>query len=271
MMIFAGVDVGSMSAEAVLMKDGKILASTVIVVKPNPVESASLAMNAALEEAGLTLEDISYCVSTGYGREKIPFSDHNVSEISCHGKGAFWADQSIRTIIDIGGQDCKVIQIDKQGDLKDFIMNDKCAAGTGRFLEGIAKSFDVHVSDLGQMALNGSDPVPINSICTIFSQFDAMCFLADGRTMEDVALGVAEALAGRVNRLAGQVGVRDKVCMTGGVAKNQAVVIAMQKVVGHPVVPLSVDSQIVGALGAAIYAAERYQQQDVVLDNVAQG
>jgi predicted CoA-substrate-specific enzyme activase len=269
-MIFAGVDVGSMSAEAVLMKDNKILASTVIVVKPNPVESATLAMNAALETAGIALEDIDYCVATGYGREKIPFSDHDVSEISCHGKGAFWADPTIRTIIDIGGQDCKVIQIDEAGDLKDFIMNDKCAAGTGRFLEGIAKSFDVRVSDLGQMALNGSDAVPINSICTIFSQFDAMCFLADGRTKEDIALGVAEALAMRVNRLAGQVGIKDKVCMSGGVAKNQAVVIAMEKVISTPILPLTIDSQIVGALGAAIYAAERYQKQDVVLDKVAQ-
>ncbi|MDH4007580.1 MAG: acyl-CoA dehydratase activase [Desulfuromonadales bacterium] len=266
-MIFAGVDVGSMSAEAVLMKDDEILAASVIVVKPNPVESATEAMAVALAEAGLSLEQIDYCVSTGYGREKIPFSDHNVSEISCHGKGAFWADPSIGTIVDIGGQDCKVIQIDAEGDLKDFIMNDKCAAGTGRFLEGIAKSFNVQVADLGQMALNGSDPVPINSICTIFTQFDAMCFLADGRSREDIALGVAEALAQRVNKLAGQVGISGKVCMSGGVAKNQAVVKAMEKVIGHPIQPLRVDSQVVGALGAAIYAAERYLKFDEVIEN----
>ena len=269
-MIYAGVDVGSMSAEAVLMQDNEILASSVIVVKPNPVESATEAMSVVLQDAGVALEDIAYCVSTGYGREKIPFSDHDVSEISCHGKGAHWADASVRTIVYIGGQDCKVVRIDAEGDLADFIMNDKCAAGTGRFLEGIAKSFDVQVSDLGPMALRGSDPVPINSICTIFTQFDAMCLLADGRTKEDIALGVAEALALRVSKLACQVGVEDKVCMTGGVAKNPAVVKAMESAIGKEVVLLTVDPQIVGALGAAIYAAERYQKQEIVFDKAAQ-
>ena len=233
-MIYAGVDVGSMSAEAVLMQDNEILASSVIVVKPNPVESATEAMSVVLQEAGVVLEDIAYCVSTGYGREKIPFSDHDVSEISCHGKGAHWADASVRTIVDIGGQDCKVVRIDAEGDLADFIMNDKCAAGTGRFLEGIAKSFDVQVSDLGPMALRGSDPVPINSICTIFTQFDAMCLLADGRTKEDIALGVAEALALRVSKLACQVGVEDKVHVDGKLieVKEEKVYLAFNKPTG---------------------------------------
>lgn len=263
-MIFAGVDVGSMSAEAVLLENSKILASSILVVKPNPVESARLAMDMVLKDTGLSLKDIAFCVSTGYGRERIPFARHNISEISCHGKGARWANPDIRTIIDVGGQDSKVIRIDGAGDLSDFLMNDKCAAGTGRFLEGIAKTFGTHVSELGPLALNGVDPVPISSICTVFTQFDVMGFLASGRSREDVALGVACALARRVNRLVGKVGVRKEVCVTGGVAKNSAVVRELEKVIGAPIVGLSVDPQIVGALGAAIFAVEQYARLDAV-------
>ncbi|MEW6439822.1 MAG: acyl-CoA dehydratase activase [bacterium] len=257
-MIFAGVDVGSLSAEAVLIDEDEILASSIIVVKPDPVESAKIVMDLVLKESGLRKEEIAWCVSTGYGRERIPFAGHNVSEISCHGKGAFWANPEVRTIVDVGGQDCKAIRIDRSGDLADFVMNDKCAAGTGRFLEGIAKTFGVHVSELGPMALKGVEPVPISSICTVFTQFDVMVFLANGRTREDAALGVAEALAMRVNRLLSKVGIEDKLCVTGGVAKNASVVRALEKVTERNVCELGVDPQIVGALGAAIFARERW-------------
>jgi len=257
-MIFAGVDVGSMTAEAVLIDDDELLASTVLVATPDPVTSATIVMERVLAETGLRSQDVAYCVSTGYGRERIPFAQHDVSEISCHGKGAFWADPGIRTIIDVGGQDCKVIRIDSVGDLKDFVMNDKCAAGTGRFLEGVAKTMAVHVSELGPMALGGVDPVPITSICTVFTQFDVMTFLADGRTREDIGLGVAEALAVRLNRLVKRVGVEDRLCITGGVAKNVAVVRATEKVLGHDICSLRIDPQIVGALGAALFARERH-------------
>jgi len=269
-MIFAGVDVGSMSAEAVLLRENDVIATSIIVVKPNPVESATLVMDAVLKEAGVRQEEITFCVSTGYGRERIPFADQDLSEISCHGKGAFWANPKVRTIIDVGGQDCKAIRVDHTGELKDFVMNDKCAAGTGRFLEGIAKTFGVHVSDLGSMALNGVQPVPISSICTVFTQFDVMVFLADGRTKEDVALGVAEALATRVNRLVSKVGIADEVCVTGGVAKNPAVVRALEKVTERKVTDVPVDPQIVGALGAAIFARERYGKLNSV-EGVANG
>lgn len=257
-MIFAGVDVGSMSAEAVLLEDNKILAHSILVVKPNPVESARLAMEMVLKDTGLSLDDVTFCVSTGYGRERIPFAGHNLSEISCHGKGAWWANPEIRTIIDVGGQDSKVIRIDGAGDLSDFLMNDKCAAGTGRFLEGIAKTFGVHVSELGPLALEGIEPVPISSICTVFTQFDVMGFLAGGRSREDVSLGVAAALARRINRLIAKVGIMKEVCITGGVAKNPALVRELEKIIGMSITGLPVDPQIVGALGAAIFAEERY-------------
>jgi (R)-2-hydroxyacyl-CoA dehydratese activating ATPase len=257
-MIFAGIDVGSMSAEAVLMEDDSLLAKSIIVVEPNPVRSADRVMKTVLAETGLSLEDIAFCVSTGYGREKIPFAKHNVSEISCHGKGAFWANNRIRTIIDVGGQDCKVITVDDQGELVDFIMNDKCAAGTGRFLEGIARVFGIHVSELGPMALKGTVPAPISSICTVFTQFDVMGFLAEGKSKEDVALGVSEALATRVNRLVARLSAKSEICITGGVAKNNSVVKSLEKVMGVQISLLTVDPQIVGALGAAVLARNRY-------------
>ena len=176
-MIFAGCDVGSLSAEAVLMEDDRhILAHDIIVVKPDPVESATIVMDSVLQQAGLVYDDIDYCVSTGYGREIIPFSRHNISEISCHGRGAHWADPSIRTIIDVGGQDGKAIRIDAEGHLMDFVMNDKCAAGTGRFLEGVAGTLNVSIDELGPMSLRGKTAIPISSICTVFTQFDIMCF-----------------------------------------------------------------------------------------------
>ena len=258
-MIFAGVDVGSLSAEAVLVnEDAGILANEIIVVKPDPVVSASLVMDSVLKQQGLSYDDIDYCVSTGYGRERIPFAQQNISEISCHGKGAHWSVSSIRTIIDVGGQDCKVIRVDPEGNLKDFVMNDKCAAGTGRFLEGIAKTLGVDIGELGTLSLGGEDPVPVSSICTVFTQFDVLCFLAEGKKPEDIGMGVAEALATRIMRLIRRVGIEESLCITGGVAKNKSVVKSLQEVTGHRITELSVDSQIVGALGAALFAMERF-------------
>jgi predicted CoA-substrate-specific enzyme activase len=249
-----------MSAEAVLFDGEKIKAHSTIVVKPNPVQSATIVMEDVLTQTGLKMEDIAYCVSTGYGRERIPFAKHDVSEISCHGKGAVWARPGIRTIIDIGGQDCKVIKVDEDGGLVDFVMNDKCAAGTGRFLEGIAKTFGVHVSELGALALKGVNPAPINSICTVYTNFDAMCFLAEGWSREDIAFGVANVLAKRIMTLVNKVGVAEEICVTGGVAKNQGVVRALNETLGKTVHNLPVDPQIVGALGAALFAMERYNR-----------
>ncbi|MBT8338501.1 MAG: 2-hydroxyglutaryl-CoA dehydratase [Desulfatitalea sp.] len=268
-MIFAGVDVGSMSAEAVLFDGEKIRAHSTIVVKPNPLQSATIVMDTVLEESGLTYDDITYCVSTGYGRERIPFAQHDVSEISCHGKGAVWAAPTVRTVIDIGGQDSKVIRVDENGDMQDFVMNDKCAAGTGRFLEGIARTFHLHVSDLGQLALEGTDPAPINSLCTVFANFDVMCMLAEGQTKENIAFGVSNVLARRVFSLVSRVGLVQDICVTGGVAKNQGVVRSLAHVMEVPIQKLPVDSQIVGALGAALFACRRYERLRMEEKNLA--
>ena len=260
-MIVAGCDVGSLSGEAVIMDDDKIIAYDIMRVRPRPEQTAREAMDRALAAAHLTLEDIDYCVSTGYGREKIPFADSSISEISCHGRGAHWADPEVRTVIDIGGQDCKVIRVDKFGYMADFTMNDKCAAGTGRFLEGMAKVLGVELDELGPMSLDAASPVSITKTCTVLAQFDVMCMINDGKESSDIAAGINRAMAERISKMTKKVGIRDKVTITGGVAKNSGVVAGLTDVLGREIVELEgIDPQIVGALGAALFARERLER-----------
>ena len=255
-MIVAGCDVGSLSGEAVILKDDSLLAYEIMRVRPRPTQTAQDVMSKALAQAELTLDDLDYCVSTGYGREKIPFAHSSISEISCHGRGAQWANPSVRTVIDIGGQDCKVIRVDKLGYMEDFAMNDKCAAGTGRFLEGMAKTLDVDLTQLGELTFKSSSPMSITKTCSVLAQFDVICMINDGEDVADIAAGINRAMAERISKMTKKVGVRREVAMTGGVAKNSGVVAGLQKVLGLEVVGLNgVDPQIVGALGAALFAS----------------
>ncbi len=262
-MIFAGCDVGSLTAKALLMDENEnIIAYEIMNVLPNPVRSAEEIMSRTLKKAGLKLEDITYCISTGYGREKIPFANKNISEISCHGKGAHWVNPAIRTIIDIGGQDLKAIRVDSRGELVDFIMNDKCAAGTGRFLEGIAKTLNVELSELGPLALKGKNPISITSQCTIFTQFDVMHLIVEGADKADIAAGVAKAMAQRMHKLVRKVGIKKEVAITGGVAKNQGVVKYLQEIIKSEIYQFKeIDPQVMGALGAALFAKEEYTRK----------
>ncbi len=261
-MIVAGCDVGSLSGEAVILRDNTIAAYEIMRVRPRPVQTAQEVMTLALEKASLSLDEIDYCVSTGYGREKIPFADSSISEISCHGKGAHWANPDVRTVIDIGGQDLKVIRVDKFGYMADFMMNDKCAAGTGRFLEGMAKVLGVKLEELGPISFNATDPIGITKTCTVLAQFDVMCMVNDGKDRADIAAGVNRAMAERISKMAKRVGVRLEVTITGGVAKNTAVVSSLRDVLEVDVVELGgVDPQIVGALGAALFARERRERE----------
>jgi len=261
-MIVAGCDVGSLTGEAVILKDDSILAHEIMRVRPRPELTAHEVTSRALARARLDFKDLDYCVSTGYGREKIPFADSSISEISCHGKGAHWVNPDVRTVIDIGGQDCKVIRVDKMGYMVDFVMNDKCAAGTGRFLEGMAKVLGVDLEDLGPLGLKSGSPVRITKICTVLSQFDVMCQLNDGAEREDIAAGIGRAMADRILKMAKRVRVQQEVAMTGGVAKNTMVLKSLEEVLGMELYqPESVDPQIVGALGAALFARERCERQ----------
>jgi predicted CoA-substrate-specific enzyme activase len=261
-MLVAGCDVGSLSGEAVIMDRDSIIAYDIMRVRPRPEQTAQEAMARALAVANLSLEDIDYCVSTGYGREKIAFAKSSISEISCHGKGAHWANPHIRTVIDIGGQDCKVIRVDKFGYMADFTMNDKCAAGTGRFLEGMARVLGVTLEELGAISFEATSPISITKTCTVLAQFDVISMLNDGKKRPDIAAGIGKAMAERISKMTKKVGIRKDVTITGGVAKNPAVVENLKDVLGVEIRKLDgVDPQIVGALGAALFARERLERE----------
>jgi predicted CoA-substrate-specific enzyme activase len=256
-MRFGGIDVGSLTAQAVIMEDGKIAGFRSIRVKPNPVDSAETVMGELLSELGLRQGDIDFTVSTGYGREQVQsrgLAQANVSEISCHGVGALWLLPGVRTIIDIGGQDAKVIRMEPTGELKDFVMNDKCAAGTGRFLEVMCRTLGITLDELGTLSLKSRHPVDLSSRCSIFCETEVLHYMQRGVDKADIAASVNRAMAERVAALARRVGVEPEVTMSGGVAKNAAVKAELERILGVRMVPCPVDPQIVGALGAAILA-----------------
>ncbi len=256
-MYFGGIDVGSLTAQAVVMANGNIASSRSILVKPNPVDSASTVMEMALKDLGISWKDLNFCVSTGYGREQVQaegMSQENISEISCHGKGAHWLLPSVRTIIDIGGQDAKVIRVDDHGELVDFVMNDKCAAGTGRFLEVMSRRLGVTLEELGPISLKARNPIELSNRCSIFCETEVHHFLQRGVTREDLAASVNRTMAERVMALVRRVGLEKEVTMTGGVAKNIAVRQSLEKMMNARLVSYKVDPQLVGALGAALLA-----------------
>lgn len=259
-MLFAGTDVGSLTAQAVILEDEKILGWNNIGVLPNPVESAKKVMEELLERLGLKKDGI-IVFSTGYGREKlveVGFAIEHISEISCHAKGAFWLNKAVRTVIDIGGQDAKVIRVDGNGRLVNFVMNDKCAAGTGRFLEIQARALGVRLEDLGELTFLAKNPVEITARCSIFAETEVLHFLQRGFPKEEIAAGVNKSMAQRIYYLAKRVGVEREVALTGGVAKNRGVKWELEKILKVKFVDLGIDPQIVGALGAAIFAKEKF-------------
>ncbi|MCX5849891.1 MAG: acyl-CoA dehydratase activase [Deltaproteobacteria bacterium] len=258
-MIVAGCDVGSLTAKAVIMNDNSVVAHEIIKIRATTVVSATEVMKKALSSSSLQFSDINYCCSTGYGRYEIPFAQMNMSEISCHGLGAFWTDPSIRTIIDIGGQDCKVILIDETGNVRDFIMNDKCAAGTGRSLEILAKTIGVELEELGPLALQSKKPINITNKCSIFMELEVLNHLYTRKKIRHIACGIADAVAKRVAALAKAVDVEDDICITGGVSKNPGVIRQLCQHMNVSFKSLPIDPQIIGALGAAVFAMRARQ------------
>jgi len=260
---FGGIDVGSLTAQAVILENGEIEKGETnkyrsIGVKTNPVESAKTVMGGLLDDLGIRLGEVDFIVSTGYGREQVEkegLSQANISEISCHGIGARWLLPQVRTVIDIGGQDAKVICMDSKGELADFVMNDKCAAGTGRFLEVMCRTLEISLDELGPLAKKGKNPVPLSSRCSIFCKTDVIHHLQRGVSKEDLAASVNIAMAERVALLARRVKMQPEVTMSGGVAKNSAVRAELERMLGVRMLLMPTDPQIVGALGAAILAS----------------
>ena len=255
-MITAGCDIGSLTTKAVILNNTRVLAFAVARSHYDPVVGVTEVMNKVLKSAGIEMKDIGFCVGTGYGRERIPFAQKSVSEISCHAKGAQWLMPSVRTIIDVGGQDCKAMHVDAKGNIEKFVTNDKCASGTGRFLEVMAKLIGVELEDLGQLAEQARNPIQLSAVCTAWSQAEVVTKLNLKYSKADIAAGINNAMASRVAILAKAAGVEKDVCMTGGVAKNIGVLRAMEEQLGVPMRRLRVDPQIVGALGAAVIAKE---------------
>lgn len=257
MSIVAGCDVGSLTAKAVIMEKGRIISSALLRSKTNPQLSAEAVMQEALSKAGLSMDDIRYCIGTGYGRKNISFVDKDVSEIACHGKGARWLNPGARTIIDIGGQDCKAVRLDKDGNVVKFVANDKCASGTGRFLEVMARLLNIPIEDMGSLSSKSTAPITLSSTCTVWAQADIIKYINSGHKIEDIGAGVNSAMAKRAAILANSVGIEQDVCMTGGVAKNEGVVQDLEKLLGKNIKKMrKADPQIAGAIGAAIFAME---------------
>ena len=227
MKYYGGCDVGSTYTKAVILDEtGKMVADTTIRSKINSEQSAIMAMNEVIAKVPElnTSKDLAYLIGTGYGRNKVPFADENISEISCHAMGVHVTDPNVRAIIDIGGQDVKGISIDTDGTVKNFAMNDKCSAGTGRFFEAMANAFELSLPDFSNLSLTAKNVIPITAQCTVFAESEVISQLAVGTDKCDIIAGIHRSVAGRVSGLCNRVGVRDRVVMTGGVAQNHGIV-----------------------------------------------
>lgn len=256
----AGIDVGSLTAEVVIFDRGEVLYSVIMPTGANSRAAAEKAMQKALDESGLKKSDLEFVVATGYGRISIEFADKRITEITCHGRGAYFLDPAVRTVIDIGGQDSKVILLGDNGRVLDFAMNDKCAAGTGRFLEVMAQALEVELENLADLSDQARETVSISSMCTVFAESEVVSLIARGLPREDIARGLHQAIADRTAGLVRRVGLEEKVMITGGVAKNKAVVkVLNEKLKTDLIVP--VEPQIAGALGAALLAQDELAQK----------
>jgi predicted CoA-substrate-specific enzyme activase len=252
-MYTAGIDIGSISTKAVIMEEGRVLASRVIFTGYNAEAAGRKAFEMVLADTNLAPPDIRRIIATGYGRKSVSFADKAVTEIMCHAAGARFLNPEIRSVIDIGGQDSKAILLDETGRVVNFAMNDKCAAGTGRFLEVMARALEVDLDEFGQLSLQAEAPSKISSLCTVFAESEVVSLIARGEKRENIIAGIHESICVRVLAMANRVGVRGPVAMTGGVAKNIGVVRAFEKVIAAPV-EVSPYAQVNGAIGAALLA-----------------
>ena len=255
-----GIDIGSTASKCVILADGKDIVSKSLIAVGAGTSGPQRAISQVLEAAGMTTGDMSYILATGYGRNSLEsVANHQMSELSCHAKGAAFLFPDVHTVIDIGGQDVKVLQIEN-GVMTNFVMNDKCAAGTGRFLDVMARVLEVKVEDLAPLGAQSTVQVGISSMCTVFAESEVISQLAKGTDKRDIINGIHRSVASRVVGLAHRIGVRDEVVMTGGVAQNYGVVEALQKELGHEI-HTSPLTQYNGALGAALFAYQRYQKE----------
>ena len=265
MSIVAGVDIGSTASKAVILVDGKSVGEVVGPSSTNPKRTAHEIYEKALATANVDASDVELVVGTGYGRAQVEFADRNISEITCHGRGAHFLLPSVRMVIDIGGQDTKAVCIDERGNLLDFAMNDKCAAGTGRFLEAMARSMELPIGEIGNYYFEEGDPCTITSMCSVFAESEVINLINDGVELPRIVKGLLLSLAGRVASLSRRLGIVEDIVMTGGVAKNHGVRRAVENKLKIEVKHFDgADPQIVGALGAALIADDLAAGKTVV-------
>ena len=260
MRYFGGCDSGSTYTKCVILDEtGKMVADVTLRSRINSVLSCEDALNQAaaqVKELG-SYRDLSYLVGTGYGRNKVPAADENISEISCHAMGVHVVDPSVRAIIDIGGQDVKGIAVDTDGTVLNFAMNDKCAAGTGRFLDVMARVLEVRVEDLGDLGDKSTKEIGISSTCTVFAESEVITLVGEGKPMDEIAAGIQMAVAKRCFVMSKKAGATDANTLTGGCAKNAGLKKAIEHVLKLKVIDLTTDPQLMGALGAAEYARQK--------------
>lgn len=260
MKYFGGCDAGSTYTKCVIIdENGKIASAVTKRSRINPVLSAKDALDEAVSQVdGLnSAEELAYLIGTGYGRNKVPFADENISEISCHAMGVHVTDPSVKAIIDIGGQDVKGIAIDTDGTVLNFAMNDKCAAGTGRFFESMARAFEMSLDEFSNLSLTAKNVIPITAQCAVFAESEVISLVGEGKPMEEIAAGIQLSVAKRCFVMAKKAGAADSVTLTGGCAKNEGLKKAIEKVLKINVVDLPTDPQLMGALGAAEYARQK--------------
>ena len=256
-LITAGIDIGSVSSQAVIMADGALLAYSNIRTGSNSPDSARKALSRALDTVGGMTEDrLDYCIGTGYGRVNIPFADRSVTEIACHARGAnFIYGDTVRTILDIGGQDIKVIHCDEKGKVLNFLMNDKCAAGTGRGMEVFADLLGIPIQEIGarSFAYEGEEPQAVSCTCVVYAKSEATALLRKGWTREQVLAAYCKAMADRIHALVNRLGVKPRFAVTGGMAKNRGVMDRLMLKIGMEPILAGYDTQIAGAAGAALF------------------
>lgn len=253
---YAGIDSGSTSTDVVILdKDRNITASVIMPTGAGAANGAERALEEALKQAGLEREDLDAVVTTGYGRTAISDGDKSITEITCHARGAHFLDPSVRTVVDIGGQDSKVIRLNEDGTVKNFVMNDKCAAGTGRFLEMMAKTMEMSLDELSKVGLSYQEDITISSMCTVFAESEVVSLIAQNKPTDDIVHGLNKAVASKTASLVKRVGGEKAYMMTGGVAQNKGIVKTLEERLGTSLV-ISDKSQLCGALGAALFAAD---------------
>lgn len=251
-----GIDVGSTTSKCVILKNGKEIIGKSLIGVGAGTSGPDRAIKAVLSSSKLDLNDVNHIMSTGYGRHTVEIADSEMSELSCHARGAYFQFPGVRTIIDVGGQDSKVMHVDDDGMLVNFVMNDKCSAGTGRFLEVMARALEVNVEALADLSALSQNDVTISSTCTVFAESEVISQLAKNTDRSDIIKGIHRSIASRVSSLARRVGVIDDVVMTGGVAQNKGVLLALEEELGHKIYTSEL-AQYNGALGAALFAYKK--------------